>query len=150
MFWKFSQDQFTLNQCYHGRLWKQFLHQWKHFFFIIQKFIQLLCFHRARIFSVRLGLIIEGHQPNISPPHHYSGRLQKHFWQQQWKIFRSKFGKIFRIAELFLVKVSSIREKTKINLRKASKHILLKFCENWIFLNCLKNCFLKILHTERW
>ena len=130
MFRNFSHNWFTLKKCYHGRLWKQFWHQWKQFF-QCQKIILLLCIYGAHVFSVQLRIKSEDHQPNTSPANHHSGRLQKQFWQQQWKPFGSKFRKSFRFTGLFLVQISFTRVKTKTVWRQQI---------NISYLNLAKSC----------
>ena len=99
MFWNLSHIWFTLKQCYHGRLWKQFWYQWNQFVSIFWN-LYSFCFFRAQIFSERLGFGFEEHQPNMSPPNHYAGRLQKHFWKKV-KNIPFKIQKKFQVYRTF-------------------------------------------------
>ena len=149
MFRNFSHNWFTLKKCYHGRLWKQFWHQWKQFFFNVKKTNLLLCIFVAHVFSVHLRISSEDHQPNTSPPNHHSGRLQKQFWQQQWKPFGSMCRRGLRFTELFLVQIFFHTSKDKNCLETATKHILLKSCKKFCVCICLKIYFLSKYYSER-
>ena len=99
-------------------LMKSFLTTTKTIFSTSRKSFRFTGVLRSQFFSVRLKFSFQQHLKNISCSSFYSGRLQKQFWQQNWKTFPWKFRKAVRFTELFLVQNFFTRVKRKIVWRQ--------------------------------